>query len=113
MPKFSTSVPNPVGKERARSALEGLLKRVMEKYGDQVSGLEQTWVGDDTVNFVLTTYGFKITGQLVVEDQVVKISGDLPFAAAMFKGKIESSIKTELEKTLARAESEGGGEATV
>ena len=114
MPKFSTAVPNPLGKDTARSAVEGLLSRVTEKYGDQVSSLEQSWEGD-TLSFSMTTYGFKITGNLVVEDEQVKIDGDLPFAAAMFKGKIEGSIRTELEKCLARAESTGeeGSEATA
>ena len=68
MPKFSTAVPNPLGKDTARSAVEGLLSRVTEKYGDQVSALEQSWEGD-TLNFAMTTYGFKITGNLVVEDE--------------------------------------------
>ena len=112
MPKFSTSVPHPLGKDVARSAVEGLLARVTEKYGDQVSGLDQSWT-DDTLDFTLTTYGFKITGTLVVEDSQVKLDGDLPFAAAMFKGKIESSIRTELEKALKRAESTAGDDAAA
>ena len=111
MPKFSTSVPNPLGKENARSAVAGLLDRVTEKYGDQVSALEQSWEGD-TLNFSMTTYGFNITGNLVVAEEAVKIDGDLPFAAAMFKGKIEGSIRNELEKCLAQSDAEGD-EATA
>lgn len=107
MPSFSTAVPNPLGKDRARSAVEGLLTRVKEKYGEQVSALDQSWEGD-TLRFSMTTYGFKISGNLVVQDEQVKVEGDLPFAAAMFKGKIEGSIHDELEKCLARAESSGG-----
>lgn len=110
MPKFNTSVPNPLGKDKARSAVEGLLSRVTEKYGEQVSALEQSWEGD-TLNFSMTTYGFKITGNLVVEEEQVKIDGDLPFAAAMFKGKIEGSIRNELEKCLAKGDSDDAGDA--
>ena len=110
MPKFSTSVPNPLGKDTARSSVEGLLSRVTEKYGDQVSALEQSWEGD-TLNFSMTTYGFKITGNLVVEEEQFKIDGDLPFAAAMFKGKIEGSIRNELEKCLAKGDSDDAGDA--
>ncbi|MCA9270716.1 MAG: polyhydroxyalkanoic acid system family protein [Planctomycetales bacterium] len=102
MPKFSTAVPHPLGKQAARLALEGLLSRVSEKFAQQVSSLEQSWTGD-TLTFALTTYGFKISGNVVVEDSEVRLDGDLPFAAAMFKGKIESSIKTEIEKALASA----------
>jgi len=106
MPNFSTAVDNPLGKEKARSALEDLLARVTEKYGDQVSQLEQSWE-DDTLNFSMTTYGFKITGTLVIGEEQVKLEGELPFAAAMFKGKIEGSIRNELEKCLTKA-AEGG-----
>jgi putative polyhydroxyalkanoate system protein len=105
MPKFNATVPHGLGKETARSALEGLLAKVTQKYGDQVTGLEQNW-SEDTLIFAFTSYGFKIAGDLVVEDQQVRLQGDLPFAAAMFKGKIESSIQTEIEKALAKA---GGG----
>ena len=112
MPKFNTAVPNPLGKDNARSAVEGLLSRVTEKYGDQVSALDQSWEGD-TLNFSMTTYGFKITGNLVVEEEQVKIDGDLPFAAAMFKGKIEGSIRNELEKCLAKGDSAAGDSETA
>lgn len=102
MPKFNASVPHGLGKQVARTALDSLLTKVTQKYGDQVTGLEQNWVGD-TLNFAFTTYGFKISGNLEVDDTLVKLQGDLPFAAAMFKGKIESSIQTEIEKALAKA----------
>jgi putative polyhydroxyalkanoate system protein len=103
MPKFSTSVPHKLGKETAKNALHGLVDKIMEKFKDQVSGFEQSWSGD-TLNFNMTTYGFKITGSAVIDDQQVKLQGDLPFAAAMFKGKIESTIQTEVEKALKKAE---------
>ena len=112
MPKFSTMVPHGLGKQTARSALEGLLSKVTQKYGDQVSGLEQNWIGD-TLNFGFTTYGFKIAGMLEVEDSQVNLQGDLPFAAVMFKGKIESSIQSEIEKALATAETGPRPETTV
>ena len=112
MPKFNATVPHGLGKQVARSALDGLLDKVTQKYGDQVTGLEQNWVGD-TLNFAFTTYGFKISGNLEVDDKQVKLQGDLPFAAAMFKGKIESSIQSEIEKTLAKAGGGGTPETTA
>ena len=112
MPKINATVPHGLGKQTARSALDGLLAKVTQKYGDQVTGLEQNWVGD-TLSFAFTTYGFKISGNLEVEDKQVKLHGDLPFAAAMFKGKIESSIQSEIEKTFAKAGGSGTPETTA
>lgn len=99
MPKFSTNVPHTLGKDKAKARLEGLLSKVTQVYGDQVSNLEQEWAAD-TLTFAITTYGFKIDGQLDVREEDVQLDGNLPFAAAMFKGKIEQSMKGELEKAL-------------
>lgn len=99
MPKFSTNVPHSLGAEGAKSALQHLLEHLTEKYGDQVSELEQSW-DEKSLNFALKTYGFRVTGVVLVEEDQVKLDGDLPFAAAMFKGKIEDSIRSALERTL-------------
>ncbi|MBI3837770.1 MAG: polyhydroxyalkanoic acid system family protein [Planctomycetia bacterium] len=42
-----------------------------------------------------------IKGELTVDPNEVKINGVLPFAAMMFKGKIEQTVREELEKVLA------------
>jgi hypothetical protein len=52
------------------------------------------------MNFSFSTFGFKIAGALEAADQMVTVRGDLPFAAAMFKGKIEGDIRQQLEKLL-------------
>jgi hypothetical protein len=38
---------------------------------------------------------------VTVEPNEVKLHGVLPFAAMMFKGKIEQTVREELEKLLA------------
>ena len=37
--------------------------------------------------------GFKVSGTLQVEDSAVLIKGEIPFAALLFKGQIENSIR--------------------
>lgn len=100
MPSFAVNVPNPLGKEQAAERLKGFLTKVRDRYQDQVKNLEESWEGD-SLNFSFSSYGFTIKGLLVVEEEVIRINGDLPFAAMMFKGKIEQSITSELEKVLA------------
>ncbi len=99
MPGFSTDVPHTLGKEEATERLKTFLDKVKQRYQDQVSALDGNWA-DNVLNFSLTTYGFKIDGSLIVEDNVAKLSGNLPFAAVAFRGKIEKSIASELEKAL-------------
>lgn len=99
MPSFSTEVPHQLGREEAIGRLKNFLDQVAEKYKDQVSQLDGEWT-ENVLDFSLTTYGFKITGKLTVEDDVARMDGQLPFAAVAFRGKIEQSIGAELKKAL-------------
>lgn len=100
MPSFNTEVPHNLSREEAKKRLQNFLQRAAEVYKDQVSELKGEWV-EDTLNFAITTYGFKISGALAVEDHLVRLSGNLPFAAVAFRGKIEKSFASELQRALA------------
>ena len=100
MPGFSTEVPHSLGQEQATERLKRFVDLVRERYQDQVSQIDGSWE-DNKLGFSFTTYGFKISGDLTVEESVVIMDGKLPFAAVAFRGKIEQGIKSELEKALA------------
>jgi hypothetical protein len=101
MPKLSMTVGHTVDREEAGERLKSLLSWVKDRYKDQVGELQEEW-GDHTLKFSFKTYGFKFQGQGVVEDTDVKLDVDIPFAAMMFKGKIESDLREMLTKALAR-----------
>ena len=65
MPAFRTEVPHPLGQEAATERLKSFLDEVRNRYKDQVSSLEGDW-DSNVLSFALTTYGFKIDGQLTV-----------------------------------------------
>jgi hypothetical protein len=99
MPKFSTEVPHQLGTEEATERLKSFLEQVRERYQDQVKNLSGDW-DNNVLTFSLTTYGFKIDGTLTVEEQLARLSGNLPVAASFFRGKIEESIAGELQRAL-------------
>jgi hypothetical protein len=99
MPSFSTEVNHQLGREKAKKRLEFFLQKAAEVYKDQVRELSGEWQ-EDTLHFKMTTYGFKITGALAVEEENVKMNGQLPFAAVAFRGKIERSFAKELQRAL-------------
>ena len=99
MPKFNLSVPHELTHEEAASRLRSFTDKVHEYYGDQVSDLRQDWDGD-RMDFGFKTFGMQIKGTMDVQPSQVDVHGDLPMAAAMFKGKIESSIREQLTKIL-------------
>ena len=100
MPAFKVEVPNQLGRAEARKRLEDFVARARQIYKDQISELDGQWA-EDVLNFHMVTYGFKITGTLEVLEDLVRLSGQLPFAAVAFRGKIEKSFAKELERALA------------
>ena len=53
------------------------------------------------LKYALTTFGIKITGKITLQEDKVQLEGELPFAAMMFKGKIEQGIREQLGALLA------------
>ncbi len=99
MPSVSMSVPHNLGQQDATERLKGFLTKVKEHYQDKVSDLEESWQGNQ-LTYSFATYGFKISGDLAVEPSDVKLKASLPFAAMMFKGKIEQALREQLTKVL-------------
>jgi hypothetical protein len=62
-----------------------------------VSELEQSWEGK-LLKFRFKTYGIPLSGAIAVNEHDLAVDGDLPFTAMMFKGKIESAIREQLER---------------
>ena len=100
MPKFNVNVPHSLSQEEARSRLERFAEMLEKKFQNQVSELHQAWE-DDTLNFRFKTYGIPLSGGITVGAGELSCAGELPFSAMMFRGKIESAIREELERLLA------------
>ncbi len=100
MPKMSISVPHELGQEGAAERLKGFLGRIRERHESQVRDLQEEWL-DNVLKFSFKTYGFAIKGAAEIEASEVKLDCDLPFAAMMFKGKIEQEMKEALARALA------------
>lgn len=99
MPGFSTEVPHSLGKEQATEKLNSFLDKIQEKFKDQISEMDGSW-NNDVLSYSFTTYGITVNGTMAVADESVKLDGQLPFAAMMFKGKIMDSMRIALEKAL-------------
>jgi hypothetical protein len=100
MPSLTITVPHSLGADEATTRLKNFFQKMKERHGDKVSNLEEAWDGN-RLNYAFSTYGFHIKGDVSVEPNEVKMNGALPFAAMMFKGKIEQTVREELDKLLA------------
>jgi hypothetical protein len=99
MPKLTVTVPHTLDPQEATKRLQGFLERVRSRYADQVSDLEEEW-GENSGTFGFKTYGFNVKGSMAVEPNQVRVEGDLPFAAMMFKGRVEQTIRENLERLM-------------
>jgi hypothetical protein len=99
MPAFNVNVPHPLSQEQATEQLKSLMEQVKNEHADKFDLESAVWTGP-TFDFVMKTFGMKITGKMEVADNTVAISGDLPFAAGMFKGRIEQELKDRVSGAL-------------
>jgi Putative polyhydroxyalkanoic acid system protein (PHA_gran_rgn) len=99
MPKFNVTVPHALSQQEATERLNRFADVLREKFKDSVSDLDQTWEGD-TLAFRFKTFGIPLAGNVRVGASNLVVDGDLPFTAIMFKGKIESSIREQLERLM-------------
>lgn len=100
MPKSAVTVSHALGQQEAVLRLKSFLSKMRADFGDQISDLEESWEAN-VLAFRFTTYGLAIAGDLTVEESTARFDARLPLAAMIMKGKIESSVRQELEKLLA------------
>lgn len=98
MAKLDIAVPHSLAQDEALVRIKRLLGEVKKQHADKIADLTERWDGN-VGKFKFQTMGYDITGTLTVESSAVKLSGDLPWAASFFKGKI-TSIVTERAQTL-------------
>jgi hypothetical protein len=99
MPKIHFEIPHPLPAEEAKQRLQRFAEALQSKFQDNVNELDQSWNGN-TLGFGFKTFGIKVAGQITVEDQRIVVDGELPVTAMMFKGKIESEMRQQLERLL-------------
>ncbi len=100
MPSMNVTVPHPFTQDEATERLKKLLEFAKARNEGKVTDLVEEWT-DHRLTFSFSTFGFKVSGSVDVEPHDVQVQGTIPFAAVMFKGKIEQAVKDELRRVLA------------
>lgn len=100
MPSFSTEVPHDLGQAVARDRLATFIDRMVQRYGEHLSHVDGIWEGN-VLTYTLTALGIRVSGRVVVAEDVVRADGELPLAAALLKSRIARNVKEALEAALA------------
>jgi len=101
MPQMKVSVDHSLEPEEAIKRLRSFLELIKQAYGHQVSQLEENWE-ERSGTFSFKAMGFKTSGSLEVDQGEVRVVGQIPLAALMFRGKIEETLREQLTKALGR-----------
>ena len=99
MPKIELNIPHELSQSEALTRIQNFLPQLKEQHSDKIKDLEESWNGN-TGEFKFTLSVFKVSGALQVYDNFVLITGELPFAALLFKGQIENIIREKAMELL-------------
>jgi hypothetical protein len=100
MAKLNLTVPHCLSQDEALKRIQGLLDKVRAQFADKINNLREEWNGN-VGTFRFSAMGMPVSGTLTVNPSEVEFSGDLPALAALYKSKIESTIRQQAETLLA------------
>jgi len=100
VPRMTVTVTHHLSQEDALKRVQDLLQNLKSDLGDKITGLRESWSGN-ACEFSFNAAGLRISGTLNVTSDHARVEGKLPFAAGLFKSKIESTIRDRAEKLLA------------
>ncbi|MDR2641621.1 MAG: polyhydroxyalkanoic acid system family protein [Planctomycetaceae bacterium] len=100
MPRLDITFQHNLDKDEATKRLQIKEAEIKEKHIYTVTDLKETWTSPNTMEFSFKIYGFSLNGSVQSLEKAVQIVIDLPVAAMLFRGTIESEIKKELAQVL-------------
>jgi putative polyhydroxyalkanoic acid system protein len=99
MSKLDITVPHQLPREEAVSRIKGLIANLQQEQKDNIQSVKEEW-DENQGQFSFKAKGFEVSGNIVVEDDHVRLTGDLPFMLSFFKDTISNVIKDKAGKLL-------------
>ena len=100
MAALNLSVPHNLGQAEAQVRLERLLDNIRRQHAAELNDVRGGWT-ENVLEIELDIRGIGISGRMIVEETRIHVSGPLPLAALFFRGRIEQTIREEIERALA------------
>lgn len=98
MARLTMTAEHRLPKEEALRRLKDKLGRIPQ-YRRLISHPCEEW-NHDVLAFRFTAVGMSVSGTLTVNDADVRVAAEIPFAAMLFKKKIDQSVRAELDALL-------------
>jgi len=99
MPSIQVTVHHKLTEHEALSRIKTLVTQLKHDHGDKVANMKEEWHLKSS-KFSFTFHGFDLSGTIDLHPGTVEIHGKLPFAVALFRGKIKEVIKDKAKELL-------------
>jgi hypothetical protein len=100
MSNLTVSVSHRLSQDAALRLIQAGVARAKVQYSDKINDLRESWNGYVGA-FDVSGMGQRASGTVAVNPSDVTVQIKLPFAASLFKSKIESKIREGLMRILA------------
>ena len=100
MPNLMVSVSHQLSQDEALRRIRAAVADAKTQHADKINDLHDSWSGYVGA-FEVSGMGQKASGTVGVNPSDVRVQIKLPFAASLFKSKIESGIRDTLTRILA------------
>ncbi len=92
MSRLTVNIPHQLSRAEARHRIQDQVAEVERHKGGVLSRLDHRWTGD-TLDFTASALGQTLTGQVFVEDKVVRLEVVLPWMLAVLAGVVKQQIE--------------------
>jgi putative polyhydroxyalkanoic acid system protein len=96
--KFTMSIPHNLTRDEAKRRLQGAIAQARQQYGSLLA-LNERWEGD-VLTFLVTAAGQSVSGQMFVEDTVVRVEAVLPWMLQMLAAPLLRRIEKQGREAL-------------
>jgi hypothetical protein len=97
MPKVTVNVPHHRDPEQVVEKARSVLEKTVKDFDGR--DLDIQWTGR-AADFKFKSLAFTIQGKMTVQDEAVTVEVDLPFAAMMFKDRVEKAVRKNVERAM-------------
>ena len=99
MPRIHMTLPHALSAAEALARMRQFVTRLAVQYARHISHAEQRWDGN-VGRFKLHLMGFAVAAVVTVGETDVRMEGTMSWAAALFRGRIEETIRREIAAVL-------------
>ena len=96
MKSLEVRVPHGLEQVEVRRRLDLAVDRARADYGDKITELDASWVGEERLQVLLVVMGMKFNGEIEVLVEELIVRPQVPGMAGFFAGKIRAGIQERL-----------------